>query len=105
VNMVILVAASDIPSNDVDTSALPNYGPEVARPDETAKPSAAADDKKSDRKSTVSATAELLCGVRDSVGAFGPLRSVARSLCFILGSCEVRPPSFPHVRSIFLRSF
>ena len=53
-------------------------------------PSAAADKNKSDWKSTVSASAKLLLyGVRDSADAFGPLKSVAGGLCFILENCEV----------------
>jgi len=36
------------------------------------------------------ATAKLLLrGVRDSADAFGPLKSVAGGLCFILENCEV----------------
>jgi len=75
-------------------TALPDDGPGVVRPDETPEPSATADEKKSKSGSTVAdAMVELLRGVRDSAGAFSPLRSVARSLCFILNSCEVWPPS------------
>lgn len=61
----------------MDTSAVPDRDvPEVLRPSVT--------DDKSDWRSTVSATAELLRGVRD-----GPLKSVAGGLCIILESCEV----------------
>ena len=59
-------------------------------------PSAAAGENKnkSDWKSTASASAKLLLrGVRDSADAFGPLKSVASGLCFILENCEVRSPS------------
>ena len=42
-------------------------------------------------KSTASSSAKLvLRGVRDSADAFGPLKSVAGGLCFILENCEVR---------------
>jgi len=52
------------------------------------------DKNKRDWKLTLSATAKLLLrGVRDSADAFGPLKSVAGGLCFILENCEVRPPS------------
>ena len=53
------------------------------------------DENKFDRwKSTVSATAKLLLhGVRESADAFGPLKSVAGGLCFILENYEVRPSS------------
>lgn len=45
----------------------------------------------SDWKATVSASAKLLLrGVRDSADAFGPLKSVAGGLCFILENYEVR---------------
>ena len=73
----------------VGTSALPDYGPEVVRPEETLEPSAAADEKKSNDKPTASATTELFRVVRDSASAFGPLKSLAGSLCFILDNCEV----------------
>ena len=47
---------------------------------------------KSNWKSTAFATAGLfLRGVRDSADAFGPLKSVAGGLCFILENSEVRP--------------
>ena len=56
--------------------------------------SVAADETKSNWKSTASATAKLLLrGVRDSADAFGPLRSVAGGLCFILENYEVWFPS------------
>ena len=49
-----------------------------------------ADENSSDWKSIVSASAKLLlCGVRDSADAFGPLKAVAGGLCFILENCEV----------------
>ena len=51
----------------------------------------AADENKADWKSTASASAKLLLrGVCDSADAFGPLKSVAGGLCFILDNCEVR---------------
>ena len=47
-------------------------------------------EKKSGWKSTAFATAKLLLrGVRDSADAFGPLKSVAGGLCFVLENCEV----------------
>ena len=63
--------------------------------DEDAEVSAAADENKSSWKSTASSSAKLLLrGVRDSADAFGPLKSVAGGLCFILENCEVRSPPF-----------
>ena len=63
---------------------------------ESAGPSAAADENRPGWKSTASASAKLLLrGVRDSADAFGPLKSVAGGLCFILENYEVRhPPSY-----------
>jgi len=82
-----------VPSDNVFTPPVPDYGPEVVRPDETHEPSAAANEKKSDCKPAASATAELLRRVKDSLGGFGLLKSVATSLCSILDNCEVWPPS------------
>ena len=78
-------------SDNANTSAVPDPVSGDIRPNENAEPSAAADENKS---STASATAKLLLrGVRDSADAFGPLKSVAGGLCFILDNCEVRPSS------------
>ena len=53
--------------------------------------SSAADENRPDWKSTASSSAKLvLRAVRDSADAFGPLKSVAGGLCFILENCEVR---------------
>ena len=49
------------------------------------------DENRTDWKSTASSSAKLvLRAVRDSADAFGPLKSVAGGLCFILENCEVR---------------
>ena len=78
-----------IPSDDVGTPAVPDHDvPEVLRPDES-EPSAAVDENKPDWKSSVSATTELLRGVKD-----GPLKSVATRLRFILENCEVWSSSY-----------
>ena len=51
----------------------------------------AADKSRLDWKYTVSPSAKLvLRAVRDSADAFGPLKSIAGGLCFILESCEVQ---------------
>ena len=71
--------------NDIESNMdVESHGPRV-------------DENKSDWTSTVSASAKLLLrGVRDSADVFGPLKSVAGGLCFILENCEVRfPPSYP----------
>ena len=63
---------------------------------ESVKPNGAADENKPGWKSTASSSAKLLLrGVRDSADAFGPLKSVAGGLCFLLENCEVRLP--PHL--------
>jgi len=86
-----------VPSDNPNTSTIPDHVPEDTHPNKNAKPSAAPIEKKSNWKSTVSATAKLLLrGVRDSADAFGPLKSVAGCLCFILENSEVLP-SF-HIR-------
>jgi len=82
-----------IPSDNVDAPALPHHGQDIVRPNETHEPGATVDEKKPNYKLTTPSTAELLRGVRDSAGAFGPLRSTARSLCLILDNYEVWPPS------------
>ena len=69
--------------------------------DKSGEPSAAVDETKSNWKSTASATAKLLLrGVRDSADAFGPLKSVAGGLCFIVENCEVWSPSCIRCRTL-----
>jgi len=75
-------------------SSTPDASPARVGPNVSDEPSATADEKESNWKSTASATARLLLRrVRDSADTFGPLKSVAGSLCFILENREVRPPS------------
>jgi hypothetical protein len=52
----------------------------------------AIDETKSKLKSLASGAKLILYGVRESADAFGPLKSVAGGLCFILDNCEVRHP-------------
>ena len=67
--------------------------PQDLLPDEDAEPSATMNECKSSWKSTAFASAKLLLrGVRDTADAFGPLKSVAGGLCFILENCEVWLP-------------
>ena len=83
-----------IPSDTAGTSTIPDHLPDTLCPIESVELSAAVGNNNPDWKSTVSATAKLLLrGVRDSADAFGPLKSVAGGLCFILENCEV----YPHV--------
>ena len=73
------------------TSSVPGPVPGVVLPKESIQPGVSADKNKSNWKSTASAAAKLLLrGVADSTDAFGPLKSVAGGLCFILENCEVR---------------
>ena len=66
---------------------------------ESVGPDAAADE--SNWTTTASASAKLvLRGVGSSSDAFGPLKSVAGGLCFILENCEVRLPL--HILSVTL---
>ena len=84
-------------------AVVPDHAPEAIRPseNENTEPSAATNEKKSDWKSTASATAKLILrGVRDSSDAFGPLKSVAGGLCFILENCEVRSSSTYRVAAL-----
>ena len=76
--------------DNADTHAIADRVQRDTHPDENAEPAAAANEKKPSWKSTAFATAKLLLrGVRDSADAFGPLKSVAGGLCFILENCEV----------------
>ena len=82
------VTFSDYSTDNAVTSTVSDHA--TLHHDKSGEPSAAADETKSNWKSTASATAKLLLrGVRDSADAFGPLKSVAGGLCFILESCEV----------------
>ena len=77
-------------SDNADTPAIQGHVQGDPRPDKSAEPSAVTNEKGSSWKSTAFATAKLLLrGVRDSADAFGPLKSVAGGLCFILENCEV----------------
>ena len=81
-------------SDNTEASAAPDQVPEAARPNESAEPGPATSEEKSNWMSTAVSTAKLLLrGVRDAADAFGPLKSVAGGLCFILDNYEVRPSS------------
>ena len=76
-----------------NASTVSDHVPATLHHNEGGEPSTAADENKSNWKSTVSAATKLLLrGVRDTADAFGPLKSVAGGLCFILENCEVRFP-------------
>ena len=63
---------------------IPDHVQETLRPDDRVEPSTVVDENKSGRKSTVSATLELLLWVRDE-----PFKSIAGGLRLILENCEV----------------
>ena len=76
--------------DNTEASAVPDSVQPDPHPGENTEPSATANEKKLSWKSTALATAKLLLrGVRDSADAFGPLKSVAGGLCFILDNYEV----------------
>ena len=78
------------PSRNAGIFAVPDHMQKELHHDETAKSDAPTNEKKSSWKSIAYTTAKLLLqGVRDSADAFGPLKSVAGGLCFILENCEV----------------
>ena len=97
-NVAALVTSSDHPTDSTDIPAVSDHGLRVPRPHESAVPSATANEGELDRKSIVSTAAGLLHIVRDFADAFGPLKSVAGGLCFILENCEVLSSSHVHAQ-------
>ena len=85
--------SGSLPPQAVTSDDSEREGDEPSADDESARPGTAADESESDWKTTASASAKLLLrGVGSSSDAFGPLKSVAGGLCFILENCEVRLP-------------
>ena len=80
------------PESRVSTGGGPEQagdGPSAEK--ENVGASAVTDENRPGWGSTASSSAKLvLRAVRDSADAFGPLKSVAGGLCFILENCEVR---------------
>ena len=83
--MLVLIVSSD----NADTSTVPYHVPEVPHPDESVELGAAADDSELGQNSPVSSTAKLLHGVKESMNAFVPLKSIAGHLYCILENCQV----------------
>ena len=76
-----------------NTAGFVTTDPALGDPSRNESEPGTGDRSKSNWKPAASAAARLfLRGVRDSADAFGPLKSVAGGLCFILENCEVRPP-------------
>ena len=82
--------------HNADTSVVPDRMQKELLPEENTESNASTNEKNLSWKATAYGTAKLLLrGVRDSADAFGPLKSVAGGLCFILENCEVWPsPAF-----------
>ena len=83
------------PEPHVSTGGREQEGSEPNAESKNVGASAAVDENRPDSGSTASSSARLvLRAVRDSADAFGPLKSVAGGLCFILENREVRhlPP-------------
>ena len=101
---LLVVPSLIVSSANIVTPAVPDPVREILHPSEN-EPNTT-DKSKSNWKSTASATAKLfLRGVRDSADAFGPLKSVAGGLCFILENCEVKSPaSACAIREVYRRS-
>lgn len=93
-NIFIPATVSDRSFNNAETSDVPDRVPKDC-PNQNIRPNAAADEKKSNRKSTASATAKFLRGVGDSADASSPLKSVSGGLYFIPENCEVCPSPHP----------
>ena len=86
-------SSGSLPSQSVTGGGREREGDEPGADDESVGPTAAADESASDWTTTATASAKLLLrGVSSSSDAFGPLKSVAGGLCFILENCEVRLP-------------
>ena len=86
-------SSSSFPQPESRVSTGGGREQEGAGPDtknESTGASAAATENRPDWKSTASSSAKLvLRAVRDSADTFGPLKSVAGGLCFVLENCEV----------------
>ena len=81
------------PSNDTEVPTTP----EVTHSDKSVVGlSASTNENEPGSESTVSATAKLLSGARDSAGSSSPLKTIAGGLLVILGNCEVQAYVFPH---------
>ena len=88
--MIIWLLPLIDPLDNVYPSAISDHVTAVPHLNESAEKSAPADEKKPSWKSNALAAAKLLLrGVNDSADAFGPLKSVAGGLCFILENYEV----------------
>ena len=94
---------SDHSTDNMGIPTVPDRVPATLH-GESGEPSDAAGETKSNWGSTASATAKLLLrGVRESADAFGPLKSVAGGLCFIVENFEVWSPPACTVRRLQVR--
>ena len=92
---LFLLRSLTLLANNADLTSVPDPTQKDPPLEVSIEPAAVTDEKRSDWKSTAFATAKLLLrGVRDTADAFGPLKSVAGGLCFVLENCEVFPVSY-----------
>ena len=87
-------SSGSIPAQPVTSGDRERGGDGPGADDESGESSASGDESESGWTTTATASAKLLLrGVSSSSDAFGPLKSVAGGLCFILENCDVRLPS------------
>lgn len=87
---------SSLPSDDVETSAVPDHIQDALSPDQD-EPTVADQNKPDEWKFVAYPTAKLFLGEgKESADASDPLKYVVAGLCFILENCEVRPFSRIH---------
>ena len=86
-------SSGSLPPRSVTSGDRERGGDGPGADDESVGPSATRGESESDWTTTATASAKLvLRGVSSSSDAFGPLKSVAGGLCFILENCEVWLP-------------
>ena len=86
-------SSGSLPPQSVTSGDHERMGSEPGADDKSVGTGAAEEESESDWTTTATASAKLLLrGVSSSSDAFGPLKSVAGGLCFILDNCEVRVP-------------
>lgn len=87
--LLLTVSSGDTDNFTVISHFKQNLGGKEREPDD-----ASVYESISSRESSASAaTKKFLDIVKESSDAFGPLKSLASGLCFILESCEVPPPA------------
>ena len=99
--------SDDLPNCDVDHPSSSGNAPVVSSTKQITDPGSSnpapkrsvVDDNKTSLPSLASSGAKfILRGVRESADAFGPLKSAAGGLCYILDNCDVRLSSYPPLK-------